>query len=70
MLLNGETADEYASRLLSKAEHNYSTIERAALSLVWAVQKFRGYVEGAAIKLITDHQPLKCLISIKSPTAI
>lgn len=63
VLLQGEGANEhpieYASRLLSNAEQNYSTIEREALAIVWAVQKFRGYIEGASVKLITDHQPLK-----------
>lgn len=59
---------EYASRLLTKAEMNYSTIEREALAVVWALEKFRGYVEDKEINLITDHQPLKWLMNIKSPS--
>lgn len=58
---------EYASRLLSNAERNYSTTEREALAIVWACNKFRGYIEGGEIKLLTDHQPLKWLLTMKSP---
>ena len=59
---------EYASRLLTDAERNYSTTEREALAVVWALGKFRGYVEGQNITVATDHQPLKWLLSLKSPS--
>lgn len=73
VLLQGEKEDEqhpieYASRLLLPAERNYSTTEREALAVVWAVQKFRGYIEGSEVSILTDHQPLKWLFSLKSPT--
>ncbi|GFX95603.1 retrovirus-related Pol polyprotein from transposon 297 [Trichonephila clavipes] len=63
VLLQGEKDEEhpieYASRLLSSSERNYSTTEREALAVVWALEKFRGYVKGQTIRLSSDHQPLK-----------
>ncbi|GFX71262.1 retrovirus-related Pol polyprotein from transposon 17.6 [Trichonephila clavipes] len=59
---------EYASHLWIPAERNYSTTEWEALAVVWALGKFRGYVENQQIFLASDHQPLKWLLSIKSPS--
>lgn len=72
VLVQGEGKDEhpveFASRLLTPAERNYSTTEREALAVVWALSKFRGYIEGLPITVITDHQALKWLMSLRSPT--
>lgn len=71
VLVQGDNSEEhpieYASRLLTEAERNYSTIEREALAVIWATEKFRGYIDGG-VTIITDHQPLKWLMSIKSPS--
>ncbi|GFV28675.1 transposon Tf2-8 polyprotein [Trichonephila clavipes] len=50
------------------SSRNYSTTEREASAIVWALEKFRGYVEGQTIRLSSDQQPLNRLLSLKSPT--
>lgn len=51
----------YASRTLTKHESRYPAIELEALGLVFAVGKFRPYIDGARTTIITDHAPLKAL---------
>lgn len=65
---NDEHPIEYASRLLLPAERNYNTTEREALAVVWALTKFRGYVDGNEVNVGTDHQALKWLLTLKTPS--
>jgi hypothetical protein len=64
-LLQGEAPEEcpieYASRLHTKTERNYSTREREVLANVWTINKFRSIV------VIIDCRPLPWLIALKPP---
>lgn len=52
----------YASRLMSKCERNYSVTEQECLALVWALKRFRAFVWGMRIRVITDHHSLCYLL--------
>ena len=53
----------YASRLLSKAEKNYTTTEKEALAMVYAVNKFRHYLLGNRFIFYVDHLALRYLVN-------
>lgn len=45
----------YASRVLNKAERNYSVTHREALAVVWSLRHFRDIILGYKIHVLTDH---------------
>ena len=53
----------YASRSSSDTERRYSQIEKEALAIAWACEKFANYVLRKAIHLETDHKPLVPLLN-------
>lgn len=55
----------YASWALSETEQRYSQIEKEALAIAWACERFAEYVIGKHIGLETDHKPLVPLLSKK-----
>jgi len=56
----------YTFQILNKLKQNYSTLEKTLL-IVYNVQFFRLYIYDRKFTLVTDHQLLKWLHSVKYP---
>ena len=56
----------YASRSLTSTEQRYAQIEKEALALTWACERFECYLLGMQFHLHTDHKPLVPILSSKS----
>ena len=59
---NGEEKEvviAYASRHLNDVEKNWSTIEKEAYAIVYAVKQFYPYLYGRRFQVLSDHKPLR-----------
>ena len=52
----------FASRAMSETERRYAQIEKEALALTWACEKFSMYLLGKKFQVETDHKPLVPLL--------
>lgn len=48
----------FVSRALTKAERNYSTIQKEALAIIYSVTKLHQFLIGIEFEVHTDHKPL------------
>ena len=54
---------QYVSHQLSGAKLRWSTIEKEAFAVVYALQKLRPYLQGSVFTIYTDHKPLQRFFS-------
>ena len=55
----------YASRSMSETERRYAQIEKEALAVTWACEKFSDYILGRSFHIESDHKPLIPILSTK-----
>ena len=58
----------YASRSCNPAEQNYSSFDGECLAVVWATSHFRLYLFDNFFTLVTDHEPLKWIMTTEKLT--
>ena len=58
-----EVALYYLSRTLVGAESKYSPIEKICLSLIFAVQKLKHYMQAYTVQVISKADPIKYILS-------
>lgn len=52
----------YASRALTPTEQRYAQIEKEALAIVFALERFHQYTFGHKIRVESDHKPLETIV--------
>ncbi|RXN31806.1 Transposon Ty3-G Gag-Pol poly [Labeo rohita] len=60
----------YASRSLTQTEQRYAQVEKEALGLTWACERFRDFLIGKHFEMETDHKPLLSLLGSQALDAL
>ena len=53
---------EYASRLLTPSERNWSQMEKELLAVVFGLTRFHQYTFGRPVLVLNDHKPLETIL--------
>jgi hypothetical protein len=56
----------YASRTLNEHERNYSQLDKEALGIIFALQKFHMYLYGKHFTILTDNKPVEHIMGPES----
>ena len=56
----------YISRALTPTEQRYAQVEKEALAVTWACERFQDYLIGLHFEIQTDHKPLVSLLGSKN----
>jgi hypothetical protein len=64
---NKEHVIAYASRILNRAEVNYTVTEKECLAIIWATKHFHNFLQGHAFSIVTDHEAIPWLKKHKQP---
>ena len=57
----------YSSKAFTGAEKRWTTTEKEAYAVVWALTHYHAYVYGHKVIVFTDHRPLQWLRALKNP---
>ncbi|XP_051905587.1 uncharacterized protein K02A2.6-like [Hippocampus zosterae] len=60
----------YMSRSLTPTEQRYAQVEKEALALTWACERFRNFLIGKHFLMETDHKPLLSLLGSQALDAL
>ena len=58
------------SRSLTPTEQRYAQVEKEALGLTWACERYRNFLIGKHFQLETDHKPLLSLLGSQALDAL
>ena len=60
--LGDEHPIAYGSHKLTSTQSNWSTVEREAFAILWALNRYRDVIFGAHVVVKCDHDPIKYLL--------